>query len=306
MQEPKFEEYMYPILKIMEDSKERTNAEIRSAVLKFMNLKKEDFVLRQKNGNYKYSDNINFAASYLSMAGLLNRKSRGSYQISKEGLQIVSNPSITYVSEKYLKEINPEFRERINAGNRKKKTKETEELIDSKLEELNPLEKIENEEVFIKETVKDNLLSTIKSLDPFDFERLCLKLLLSLEYGYDTYSGHVTQKSGDGGIDGIIFGDKLGLEKIAYQSKLWNKTVERGDVSQFITDFDYAKCVKGVFITTSKFSSGAIKLAENRKDLVLINGDRLTELMYEHDVGVYTKTVIKIKELDLDFFNDFA
>ena len=143
-------------------------------------------------------------------------------------------------------------------------------------------------------------------MDPFDFERLCLKLLLSLEYGYDTYSGHVTQKSGDGGIDGIIFGDKLGLEKIAYQSKLWNKTVERGDVSQFITDFDYAKCVKGVFITTSKFSSGAIKLAENRKDLVLINGDRLTELMYEHDVGVYTKTVIKIKELDLDFFNDFA
>lgn len=301
MNEPKFDEYMYPILKVMSDSMQRTNSEIRTAVLQYMELKKEDFVLRQKSGNYKYADNINFAASYLFMAGLLDRKSRGMYQITEFGLKIVSDENIKSITEKYLKEINPDFRERINAGNRKKEQKISNESDD---DELSPLEKIENSEAFIKETVKEKLLSTIKSLDPFDFERLCLKLLLSLEYGYDIYSGHVTRKSGDGGIDGIIYGDKLGLEKIAYQSKLWNKTVERGDVSQFITDFDFAKCAKGVFVTTSKFSNGAIKLAEDRKDLVLIDGDKLAELMYEHDVGVYTKNIIKIKEVDSDFFDD--
>lgn len=301
MQEPKFEEYMHPIMKVMSDSKPRTNSEIRTEALQLMHLKKEDFTLRQKSGNYKYVDNINFAASYLFMAGLLDRKARGTYQISDFGLKVINDKNVVKIDEKYLKEINPEFKERISAGGAKKKTNKPDEETE---DELTPLERIDNSEAIIRATVKEKLLATIKALDPFDFERLCLKLLLSLEYGYDTYSGHVTQKSGDGGIDGIIYGDKLGLEKIAYQSKLWTNTVERGDVSQFITDFDFAKCAKGVFITTSKFSSGAIKLAEDRKDLVLIDGDKLAELMYEHDVGVYTKNVIKIKEIDADFFDD--
>ena len=300
MLEPKFDDYMKPILEVMKDSGLRRNPEIKALVLSYMKLKKEDFKETQKNGNMKYSDNINFAISYLFMAGLLDRKARGTYQITQEGLRVINDPTIKEINEKFLRDTYPEFKERVTGGQKKK----SEQPVNNNPDQLTPMEKIDEAEKIIKESVKNELLAAIKSLDPFDFERLCLKFLLALGYGYDESAGDVTKKSGDGGIDGIIFGDKLGLEKIAYQSKLWEGTVGKPEVSQFSSDFDYKQCAKGVFITTSKFSAEAIKFADSKKNLILIDGDKLTDLMYENGIGVQTRTVIKIKDIDSEFFEE--
>lgn len=291
--EPKFDEYMLPILKVMSDMEQRKNSEIRSAILKFMNLKEENFSLRQKNGNLKYIDIINFAISYLFMAGLLIRKATGIYEISQQGLAIAKDESIKSVDEKYLKTISPAFKERMESHVKKEKGKEDSELT--------PLELIEANENIIKETVKAKLLASLTEMNPYAFERVCLKLLQAM--GYGEY-GDVTKKSGDGGIDGIIYGDKLALDKIAYQSKRWDGNVGRKEVSKFVTDFSVAKCSKGVFFTTSKYTKDALDLANSVKDLVLIDGDRLTDLMYEYKVGVQVKSIVEVKDIDGDFFEE--
>ena len=104
MLEPKFDDYMKPILDVMKDSGLRRNPEIKALVLSYMKLKKEDFKETQKNGNMKYSDNINFAISYLFMAGLLDRKARGTYQITQEGLRVINDPTIKEINEKFLRD----------------------------------------------------------------------------------------------------------------------------------------------------------------------------------------------------------
>ena len=299
--EPKFDEYMKPILEVMKDRAVRRNPEIKTLVIAHMGYKKEDFKETQKNGNMRYLDNIGFALSYLFMAGLLDRPSRGAYQISEEGLKVINNKAITEINEKYLRDNYPEFKERVYNWHKKK---DSAPEVNENPEQLSPMEKIEEAENIIKEGVKNDLLAALQELDDTDFERFCLKFLLKLDYGYDKTSGLVTKKSGDGGVDGIIFGDKLGLEKIAYQAKHWTGNVGREPVSQFVTDFNLAKCSRGIFITTSKFTSGAIDVANNTKDLVLIDGDKLADLMYEHGIGVQTKATVHIKEIDSDFFEE--
>ena len=292
MTEPKFDKYMLPILKVMADKQPRKNSEIRPLVLKYMGINEKDFVLRNKNGNFKYVDNINFAISYLFMAGLLERMKMGLYTISIKGLEVAKDDTITFVDEKFLKKVSSEFKNRVESYTKKEKVKEA---------ELSPMEALELNENIIKETVKSKLLASLKALDPYVFERVCFKLLLAMGYGD---AGYVTKKYGDGGIDGIIYGDRLALEKVAYQAKRWEGNVGRKEVSQFITDFDFAKCSKGVFFTTAKYTPEAIDLASSRKDLVLIDGDKMADLMYEYEVGVETKTIVKIKDIDGDFFED--
>lgn len=303
MAEPRFDAYMRPILEVLRDGTPRKSRDIKSLAIAKMGKRKEDFSETQKNGNLKYLDNIGFAISYLFMAGLLNRIEKATYQISEEGLRVLDDPSVVEINEKYLRDNYPEFKERVYGGSKKKKDSQEQE---GNPDGSTPQEKMEAAERFFREMVKKELLSTLQGMDDYAFERLCLKVLLGMGYGYDDASGETTQKSGDKGIDGIIFGDKLGLQKIAYQSKRWTETVGRQPVSQFVTDFDDACCEKGVFITTSKFTQGAIDIAAKRKNLVLIDGDRLTDLMYEHGIGVQVRKRFEIKTVDYDFFAEYS
>ena len=299
MAEPRFDAYMRPILEVMKDGEIRRSPEIKTLALAQMGLRKEDFKETQKNGNMKYLDNMGFAISYLFMAGLLDRTEKATYRITPEGLKVVNDPSMPEINEKYLRDNYPEFKKRVYQSG-KKRDEGTSPAENP--EGLTPLERIESAEKTIKETVKKELLATLQGMDDYCFERLCLKVLLGLDYGYDENSGLVTKKSGDGGIDGIIYGDKLGLEKIAYQAKRWSATVGREPVAQFATDFGLAGCAKGVFITTSKFSTPALEIAKQKRDLVLIDGDKLADLMYEHGIGVQVRARYEIKAIDSDFF----
>lgn len=308
MKEPTFEEYMLPVLKVMADDVARKNADIKHEVLAFMKIDSAELTEKQKNGNLKYQDNINFAISYLSMAGCLDRQSRGVYIISKNGLALLKN-NPQKIDTDLLKEISPEFKTRMEGHHKNKDGKQ--KTFAPAEEEMNPREAIFEGARKYKETKKDELLSILKATtgDPQTnrdrdsaFEEVCFDLLIAMGYGYDSEAGFVTKKSRDGGIDGIIFADKLGFERVAYQSKRWNNPVRRMDVSQFIGDMTMAKCNKGVFITTSVFDEGAKKVAEQNSNLILIDGNKLVDLMYEYGIGVADEKPIKIKDIDNDYF----
>lgn len=311
--EPTFEEYMLPVLKVMADGKERRNAEIKPLVLELMKLDPATLVERQKSGNFKYQDNINFSISYLSMAGCLVRKSLGLYVISKTGLDVVAK-NLDSINTDFLKSINPEFKIRIEGHGKNKDEKQ--KVFAPADEEMNPRELIFDGARKYKETKKDELLSILKATVEDDtqvnrdrdaaFEQICFDLLIAMGYGYDSDAGYVTKKSRDGGIDGIIFGDKLGFERIAIQAKRWNNPVRRMDVSQFVGDMTMAKCTRGVFITTDTFDEGAKKVAEQNNNLILIDGNKLVDLMYEYGIGVSDGEAVKLRDIDNDYFDNLG
>lgn len=303
--EPRFQDYMYPILSLMKDGMQRTNTQIREAVLVSMNLNKENLVLRQQNGNLRYVDNINFAISYLTMAFLLEAKKRGVHVITESGINLLKDEKIKSIDEKLLRKISPEFKERVSGG----KKKESLDIDKTNDEDSNPTDKIYKSFELYKETVKSDLLANVLAYtedDPYAFEQIANDLMLKMGYGFDNFeSGHVTKKSGDGGIDSIIFSDKLGLEKIYVQAKRYDpkNSVGSPEVQQFKGSIGNSK---GVFITTSYFSKPAIAFVNDKSNsnIVLIDGDKLTELMYEFGIGLQSKvTTIDIKELDTDYFN---
>lgn len=158
----------------------------------------------------------------------------------------------------------------------------------------------------IKKGIMQNLLDVILEANPAFFERLVVDLLLKMGYGYDSASGIVVGSPNDGGIDGIINEDKLGLDKIYLQAKRYSKenTVGRPELQMFVGAMQNVQ--KGVFITTSKFSKQAIEYAnmQQQKNLKLIDGEVLTELMLKYGVGITPISIFTTYKIDKDYFNE--
>jgi len=158
----------------------------------------------------------------------------------------------------------------------------------------------------LQKATREELLDRVKESSPAFFEKVVVDLLVAMGYGGKTGSGTVTGKPKDGGIDGIIREDKLGLDVICVQAKKWEGVVGRPIVQQFVGSMDFTRARKGVIITTSSFSSEAIdfiKRIEGKK-VVLIDGDRLAELMMEHKVGVITSKLYELQEVSGDYFDE--
>lgn len=173
-------------------------------------------------------------------------------------------------------------------------------------DELLPEEKMFNAYLDHKESIKQSLIDKILESDPAFFERLVIDLLISMGYGgNDASSGIVNGKPHDGGIDGIIKEDKLGLDKIYIQAKRYSResTIGRPDLQRFVGAMENIQ--KGVFITTSSFSTSAISYSEKQqKNLVLIDGNRLSELMVTYSVGISTVKSFATYKIDLDYFSE--
>ena len=152
--------------------------------------------------------------------------------------------------------------------------------------------------------MKRELLNKITECSPGFFEQLIVELLVAMGYsGSIKDAGKSVGKSGDGGIDGIIQEDVLGLDKIYLQGKIWSNPVSRPDIQVFVGSLLGVKANKGVFITTSRFTKEAIEYAQNvDRSLILIDGEKLTDLMFEYNVGVSNETVLSSKKIDLDYF----
>jgi len=293
---PKFNKIMYPILDWIKDGSEYNVKDISDKIRdKYFDLSDEQKIEIVSNGYTRFHDRLMWARTYLSKAGLVLNTRRGFVKISDKGLELLKSKSNT-------KEITLEALSQYNDFLDFKNTKK-EDGDNLKINEISsdtPQDKIDFGFNEINRSLKDELLKKLKDSNPYYFEKIIL--ILFKKMGYGDYEE--TPKSGDGGIDGIISQDKLGLDRIYTQAKRYTQnSVGEKEIRNFIGAMS-GDVSKGIFVTTSNFDQSAIKKAhdDHNHKIVLIDGIKLVELMITYDIGVQTKTVYKIKEIDEDFF----
>jgi restriction system protein len=294
MELPKFHESFIPVLDIL--SKEESIKSIELAIKvrdKYYSSLPAD-LLNQKTstGNNVLIDRILWAKSYLKMGKFAFYPKRGFVQITEKGRAALEKGTLTLSD---LQEDQDFIAHRESVKSKKENKKD----LDVEAESASPQELIDIGFSKIEEEVKAELLERLKEIDPYYFEKVILILLKKMGYG-DFIE---TTKSSDGGIDGIINEDKLGLEKIYTQAKRYNDNkVREKDIRNFIGAMS-GDTTKGVFFTTSTFDEAAIKKArEAHHTIILIDGSKLVDLMHQYNVGVQVKTVYEFKEIDNDFF----
>lgn len=248
-----------------------------------------------------FRDRISWAVSYLGFTDLIFREQRGVYGITEKGISMLNTPEKI---DEYV-DLCVEQREKD-----KKQSKGTEEEF--KKAESSPIEILFQSYENIKKSVLDEILETVISKSSLAFENLVVELLQKMGYGGEVKdAGLVTKASNDGGIDGIIKEDVLGLGRIHIQAKKYGKEngVGREEIQKFVGALAVAKSNKGVFITTSYYTKGAIDYAASLNgatNIVLINGEELAEHIYNFNLGMQTEQVITIKKLDGEFWDEMG
>ena len=304
---PPFDEFFTPVLRIVGESREPIHRRnLVPLVCDAMNLSQEDREERVDSGvKTKVKDRVDWSCAYLFQAKLLSRPKRGYSEITGKGREILhQNIKIT---KQYLREVSPEFVEFTTRRN-KPRSEAVDEGVDESDDSFagSPTERIQGALGEVKASLREDLVDRIQSLSPKAFEQLILYLMLKMGYGDIETSEH-TGQSGDGGIDGIIRDNRLGLDPIYLQAKRYarDNLVGVGDINSFIGAVDRRGSNKGVFVTTSSFSKPAIEaVKETQKEIRLINGDELTKLMMRYEVGVRVEETHTIQKLDSDYFDE--
>jgi restriction system protein len=295
---PTFESFMYPVLK--NSTSEVRVTELAEVCAKELNLTEEDKQERtRKLRQVKYIDRTWWSVTYLSQAKILKRVRRGYYKITERGQELL-NTGITKIDTNVLeqyKEYN-DFKNRTSSTTRKSKEKD---------EDLTAEEKIQNSVNEIEELVKSEILERIQQQDPYFFETLVVDLLKSMGYAGTDNFAQSTKKSGDGGIDGLLNQDKLGLDVVYVQAKRYKEDnlVQGKEMRDFVGSLDVKGSGKGIFITTSDFASNALEtIKSSSKKIITVNGIQLADLMLEHNVGVKDEKVLRLKRIDEDYFSE--
>ena len=295
MELPKYHETFLPILETLNSVESLKSRELAIFVKDnyYSHLPEELLKQKTSSGSNVLVDRILWGKSYLKMAKFVSYPKRGLVQITEKGKQVLTRGSLSLHDLQHDQDF-------IDHRKSVKIEKENDIEIDKvKIESASPQDLIDSGFSSIEQKVKTELLEKLKDLDPYYFEKVILILLKKMGYG-DFIE---TSKTGDGGIDGIINEDKLGLEKIYTQAKRYNENkVREKDIRNFIGAMS-GDTSKGVFITTSIFDDSAIKKArEAHHTIILIDGAKLVDLMHQYNVGVQVKTIYEVKELDNDFF----
>lgn len=306
---PKYNEMYRPLLECLSDKKPVTNKEIADRVAESFHISKESRKTEVlPSGSQVFSNRLGWALTYLKKAGLIIAPKRGTTQITEEGFRVWKDKTIDLTNE-YLKRY-PAFiafygRKNDHQGEPGKSISGNIVQSDHSPEET-PSDLLEQAFASINDRLADELMTEIMAKDSTFFEWLVVKLLLKMGYGGSASdAGVVTQKSNDGGIDGIIREDKLGFDQIYIQAKRWDPdtTVNKPEIHKFSGALQDKGASKGLFITTAKFSEGAKESAE-KQHIVLVDGIRLTKLMIEYNLGVSPVTTYQVKTIDIDFFSD--
>ena len=287
---PKFHETFNPILEILKDGEIIHSRELINKVIEkyYSHLPKELLEEKTKSGDILISNRIAWGKSYLKKGGFIVFPKRGMVKITDKGIQsLKTNLKLKDIenAENFLDFYTEENPNKSNS--------------DTEITSSTPQDLLDKGFTQIENSVKSELLEKLKNIDPYYFEKVILILLKKMGYG-DFIE---TSKSGDGGIDGIINEDKLGLSKIYIQAKRYGENkVREKDIRNFIGAMS-GDTSKGVFVTTSSFHEGAVKKANDaHHTIILIDGIKLTELLHQYNVGVQLKSSYEVKELDLDFF----
>jgi restriction system protein len=224
------------------------------------------------------------------------RPKRGFYKITDRGLNVLKKDP-PKVDVTFLNQF-PEFIKFIHTKKEKKGSPGTESS------ETNPEEALESSYLALQQTLASDIIQSIKDCSPQFFERLVIDVLVRMGYGGSRKeAGQAVGRTGDGGIDGIIKEDKLGLDIIYIQAKRWENIVGRPEIQKFAGALQGQRARKGIFITTSDFTKDALDYVKNIDNkIILIDGQRLAELMIEHNVGVSSVASYEIKKIDSDYF----
>lgn len=294
MEIPKFHETFIPILNILNNGETIHTRDLYQKVIDnyYHKLNQDQLKEKTKTGDLLVNNRIAWGKSYLKKGGFIEYPERGFVRITPKGLQQNKELSLKDVVEN---KSPLDFYQEENTKNSQ---------VDSSLKELktsSPQDLIDEGFKRIESSIKNDLLQKLKTIDPYFFEKVILKLLNKMGYGEFIE----TSKSSDGGIDGIINEDKLGLDKIYIQAKRFNENkVREKDIRSFIGAMS-GDTNKGVFVTTSQFDKAAEQKAkEAHHKIILIDGTKLVELMHEFNVGVQVRTSYDIKQLDEDFFEE--
>lgn len=296
---------MVNTLKVMADGKTRSYSDFIELVAQDFGITDQDRLeMLPSLTEARYHNRIGWAIFEELRAGLFERPSRGMYKITQRGLEVL-NSKPEKIDCNYLMRFKEyqEYQLRCKNGKNIQDTLGSNQCVSS----ATPYETIQIAYKELTNSLASELLDQLKNIKPSFFEKIVVKLLLSMGYGnFNAEAGRITGKSGDEGIDGEISEDKLGLEKIYIQAKRYKDiTIGRPVIQQFAGSLLGKKANKGVFITTSDFSSEAKEYAKfASQNLILINGQRLVELMIEHNVGVSQFDNYTIKKIDHDYFSD--
>jgi restriction system protein len=302
---PSWEGFMIPTLRVLSDGIERHWRDFQPLVAHEVRLTEQQQTQMLPSGKgLTFHNRIGWGVSFLTNVGALQRPKRGHYQITDAGRELIRLfPNGARERDVKALGLDPNSPIRvyqasapraINAG----------PVIEVNAEALTPIEQVQSGIERIDEEVAADLLSRLQGKEPGFFEQAVVDLLLAMGYGGTTGTGNVTQLSNDGGIDGVIDQDILGLNRVYIQAKRYadGNTVGRPDLQAFVGALS-GKADSGVFITTSRFSEGAQTYAENVPTrIILINGKRLTSLMIRYGVGVQARETYKVVEVDEDFF----
>lgn len=304
---PDYQSLMLPLLKFVDRKGcETSNREAYETLATELQLTHDDLREMLPSGiQTAFENRVGWAATYMKKAGLLESTRRGFFQITQRGRDLLKDkPEL--IDVKLLRNY-PEFL----AFQQLKKVKDATKPISQKdsqgSNDVTPSEALESAYENLRDELAEELLEKLKKVSPAFFERVVVELLVRMGYGGSRVdAGKAIGRSGDGGIDGIIKEDKLGLDVVYIQAKRWDtNAVGRPEVMQFAGALQGQRASKGIFITTSRFTDEARNyVSQIGSKIVLVDGRRLTDLMIEHDVGVSTVSLYPVKKLDSDYFDE--
>lgn len=302
---PKYHELMLPMLKLLADGNEKSISDIKVKLAEKFKLDEKELKELLPSGNQPIFDNrVGWARTYLKKALLIESSKRGIFKITQRGSSVLKD-EISEINAGFLKKFD-EFREFQNIE--KDDSLKSENNLASQDIESTPIEIFEKSYKKIQSDLKSELLEQILSCSPSFFEKLVVDLVINLGYGGSRKeAGEAFRTTGDEGIDGIIKEDKLGLDLIYLQAKRWKKSscVGRPEIQKFAGALQGKRAKKGIFITTSYFSSEAKEFVTNLDSkIILIDGNELGSLMIESNTGISVISTYSIKRIDSDYFNE--
>ncbi|MGI0542649.1 restriction endonuclease [Corynebacterium aquatimens] len=303
---PTWDGFLIPSLKVLSDGQIHRRRDVIDGAADLLGLTDEQKQLTVSSGQQTYVNRGNWAITHLNKAGAVSSPQRAHWQITDVGHDIIKRFPVE-VSDAEFKEFvgNTDYAEFVRRTPQATPALPDAVVASSETSTLTPIEIVEQGQAENERMVRDELLLRLRQSDPAFFEQAVLDLLIAMGYGGSLGKATRTQLSNDGGIDGVIDQDALGLSRIYVQAKRYSEghLVSRPEVQAFVGALHGAQANQGVFLTTSSFTKGATAYADSvQLRVVLIDGELLTRLMIRHGVGTQVKRIVKLVEVDEDFF----
>ncbi len=301
---PDFQQFFSPVLRAAADGEIHSSADLGETAAERLGITEDDMKELLPSGKQsRFKNRLEWSIVYLRRSGLFETVSRGRYRISERGKTVLSTGP-GKLDVKYLRQF-PEFLEfqtKRTGGDDENVTP----VITTDDAEETPTEQFENTYQALRRELAQEVLEKVRIVSPLRFEQVVVDLLVAMGYGgSQAEAGQRTRYTADGGVDGIIKEDKLGLDSIYLQAKRWEATVGRPTVQTFAGSLEGFRARKGVLITTSQFSSEAKEYVDRiEKKIVLIDGEQLAQLMIDHNVGVTVQNTYVLKRVDGDYFEE--